>query len=60
MRRLMAELTARHTGQPVERILKDHERDRWFTPEEARDYGMIDAVVDAARPPHTVGAASRV
>ncbi len=47
MRNLMAELTAEHTGQPVERILKDHERDRWFTPAEAREYGMIDRIVDA-------------
>ena len=44
-RRLMAELTAQHTGQPVERILQDGERDRWFTPEEALDYGMIDHVI---------------
>jgi ATP-dependent Clp protease protease subunit len=46
-RRLMAELTARHTGQTVERILADGDRDRWFTPEEARDYGMIDEVIGA-------------
>jgi ATP-dependent Clp protease protease subunit len=45
MRILMAELTAKHCGQPVERILHDHERDRWFTPEEARDYGMIDEII---------------
>jgi ATP-dependent Clp protease protease subunit len=46
MRRLMAELTAQHTGQTVERILKDGERDRWFTPEEALDYGMIDRIIE--------------
>lgn len=45
MRNLMAELTAKHCGQPVDRILADHERDRWFTPEEARNYGMIDTVI---------------
>ena len=32
-RRLMAELTAQHTGQTVERILADGDRDRWFTAE---------------------------
>ena len=32
MRRLMAELTAQHTGQTPERILQDGDRDRWFTP----------------------------
>jgi ATP-dependent Clp protease protease subunit len=35
MRRLMAELTAEHTGQTVDRILADGERDRWFTPLDA-------------------------
>jgi ATP-dependent Clp protease protease subunit len=44
-RHLMAELTAQHTGQTVERILADGDRDRWFTPEEAREYGMIDEVI---------------
>jgi ATP-dependent Clp protease protease subunit len=51
-RRLMAELIAQHTGQTVERILADGDRDRWFTPEQARDYGMIDEVI-SARPPRT-------
>jgi ATP-dependent Clp protease protease subunit len=46
MRRLMAELTAQHTGQTVERILADGDRDRWFTPEEALEYGMIDRIID--------------
>jgi ATP-dependent Clp protease protease subunit len=47
MRRLMAELTAEHTGQTVERILTDGERDRWFTPREALEYGMIDRIIEA-------------
>ena len=46
-RRLMAELIAEHTGQTVERILADGDRDRWFTPEEAIEYGMIDEVIGA-------------
>jgi len=45
MRRLMAELTAQHTGQTVDRILADGERDRWFTPGEALEYGMIDEII---------------
>ena len=45
MRHLMAELTAQHTGQTVERVLADGERDRWFTPAEALDYGMIDEII---------------
>jgi ATP-dependent Clp protease protease subunit len=44
-RRMIAELTAKHTGQDIERVLEDGERDRWFTPEEALDYGMIDEII---------------
>jgi ATP-dependent Clp protease protease subunit len=39
-------LLARHTGQPVETIERDSRRDRWFTAEEARAYGLIDHVLD--------------
>src|SRR5205085_3626484 len=46
LRRLMAERIAFHTGQPEERIVADFDRDRWFTAEEALEYGMIDAVLD--------------
>jgi ATP-dependent Clp protease, protease subunit len=46
-KRLMAELTAHHTGQAVERILADGDRDRWFTADEAVAYGMIDEVIGA-------------
>ncbi|MPZ83417.1 MAG: ATP-dependent Clp protease proteolytic subunit [Actinophytocola sp.] len=42
----MAELTADQTGQTVERITADADRDRWFTAEEARDYGFVDHVVN--------------
>ncbi len=44
-RRLMAELTAAHTGQPVQRIIADGDRDRWFTAAEALEYGMVDDVI---------------
>jgi ATP-dependent Clp protease protease subunit len=44
---VMAELTARHTGQPVDKIRQDSLRDRWFTAAEARDYGMIDQIVES-------------
>jgi len=46
LRRLMAERIAVHTGQTVERIVADFDRDRWFTAEEARQYGMVDVVLD--------------
>lgn len=39
-------LIAEHTGQPLERILADSQRDRWYTAEQAVDYGFIDHVAD--------------
>src|SRR5688500_6578513 len=45
LKKMMAERTAHHTGQSVERILEDSDRDRWFTAEEAADYGFIDQVI---------------
>ncbi len=44
-KRRMAELTAHHSGQPVEKIQADSERDRWFTAEEAKAYGLVDSVI---------------
>jgi len=44
--KVMTELTAQHTGQEVERIRSDSDRDRWFTAEEALAYGFVDAIVD--------------
>ena len=46
LKRMMAERIAFHTGQPVERIEADSDRDRWFTAEEGREYGFIDHVID--------------
>jgi ATP-dependent Clp protease, protease subunit len=41
-------LISRHTGQTVEQISEDADRDRWFTAEQALDYGFIDHVVATA------------
>jgi ATP-dependent Clp protease, protease subunit len=41
----MTRLSAQHTGQTVEQWTRDADRDRWFTAEEARDYGLLDAVI---------------
>ncbi len=46
MKSMLAERIAFHTGQSVERIEADSDRDRWFTAEEALEYGFIDAVID--------------
>jgi ATP-dependent Clp protease protease subunit len=44
MRKVMAELTADQTGQSVETILKDNDRDKWFTATEALEYGFFDKI----------------
>ena len=52
IKRTLAERIAFHTGQTVEQIETDSDRDRWFTADEARDYGFVDEVVrDAAQVP---------
>src|SRR5580704_5630909 len=50
LKRMMAERIALHTGQPIERIEADSDRDRWFTAEEAKDYGFIDRVIEHSTP----------
>ena len=40
----MAELTAHHSGQTLEQIQADSERDRWFTADQAKAYGLVDSV----------------
>ena len=42
----MIRLIAEHTGQPLERVEQDSLRDRWFSAEEARDYGIVDHIVE--------------
>jgi ATP-dependent Clp protease protease subunit len=49
LKRMMAERIAFHTGQSVERIERDSDRDRWFTAEEAKEYGFIDKVISSAK-----------
>jgi len=46
LKRMMAERISFHTGQPIERVEADSDRDRWFTAEEAKEYGFIDQVID--------------
>jgi ATP-dependent Clp protease, protease subunit len=46
IKRQMAELIAEHTGQSVEQIETDSDRDRWFTAREAKDYGFVDHVYE--------------
>lgn len=48
MKKQMAELIAEHTGQSVEKVTADSDRDRWFTAEEAKEYGFVDQVFTRA------------
>ena len=48
IKRTLFERTAYHTGQPIEQIEKDADRDRWFTAEEAKEYGFVDRVIRSA------------
>ena len=58
-KRTMQERIAFHTGQNVEQIERDSDRDRWFTADEARDYGFVDHVVTGVEQiPATAGAKS--
>ncbi len=41
----MAELTSLHSGKPVDDIRRDSERDRWFSAEQAQQYGLVDKVI---------------
>jgi ATP-dependent Clp protease protease subunit len=41
----MAEIIALHSDRDVEQVMRDIDRDRFLTPEEARDYGLIDEIV---------------
>ena len=45
LKRRMEEIISEHTGKPLEEVGKDMERDYFMTPDEARDYGIIDRVV---------------
>ncbi len=44
---LMIRLISEHTGQDLEAIARDADRDRWFTAEQARDYGFVDRVLES-------------
>lgn len=50
LRHQVNEILALHTGQPLERIERDTERELWLSAEEAREYGLIDEILTAAPP----------
>ena len=58
VKQTLAERIAFHTGQPIEQVQADSDRDRWFTADEAKDYGFIDHVVHNATQVASEGAVS--
>ena len=46
LKRLMEEIMSTHTGQPIDKVQKDMDRDYYMTSAEAREYGIIDRVIE--------------
>src|SRR3954453_6733117 len=59
MTRRMAEIISRHSGQDVDQVLRDIDRDRFMTPEEAVEYGLLDAIMEPRGALVTRGRAGR-
>ena len=49
-KKLINEILARHTGQPLERIEQETERDRYMTATEAKEYGLVDEILGEPEP----------
>lgn len=54
MKTLMNEILAKNTGQPLKKIETDVERDFWMSAQEAKDYGLVDKVIDSRKAADTV------
>lgn len=49
IKKVLLDLIAEHTGQPIDQVVADADRDRWFTADQAKDYGLVDQVIKSAR-----------
>ena len=49
IKKVLLDLIAEHTGQPIEQVVADADRDRWFTADQALEYGLVDKVIRSAR-----------
>ena len=58
LRKRIDEIYAKHTGQSEERVHNDMERDRYFTAQQAVDYGLVDRIVESRNTPQTERAAA--
>ncbi len=54
LQRILREIIAKHTGQPIEKIEQDTDRDFWLDPVQAKEYGLIDEILE--RPEHAATA----
>jgi len=45
-KRILNEIISKHTGQPLEKVEQDVERDKWFTAQEAIEYGLVDKILE--------------
>lgn len=45
IKKMFIEIMAKHTGQKPDKVAKDMERNKWMTPQEAKDYGLIDKII---------------
>ncbi|WP_030788548.1 ClpP family protease [Streptomyces sp. NRRL S-920] len=59
-KRAIERITAEHTGQSAETISRDGDRDRWFTAEQAKEYGMVDRVVESLEDVRPAGSKRRI
>ncbi|MGW0530549.1 ClpP family protease [Streptomyces sp. NPDC003032] len=59
-KRAVERITAEHTGQSPETISRDGDRDRWFTAEQAKEYGMVDRVVESLEDVRPAGSKRRI
>jgi ATP-dependent Clp protease protease subunit len=48
IKKILLELISQHTGQDLDQVIADADRDRWFTADEAKDYGLVDQVITSA------------
>jgi ATP-dependent Clp protease protease subunit len=55
---VLNELIAKHTGQPIERIERDTDRDYFLNPQEAVEYGLIDGIISGTPVPVLAAAAT--
>jgi ATP-dependent Clp protease, protease subunit len=58
MRSQLEEMVARHTGQPLEKVRKDIDRDKIFAANEAKEYGIVDNILASRKKSGLVGASS--